>query len=57
MLIDKVRYCLHPTFGVDYIDVEAKEDTHFELVKEGWGVFTLPVIIHWNKTAVFQQPY
>ena len=41
-LIEKVRYGLHPSFGVDYQDIKAGAAPNFEMSFAGWGTFEVP---------------
>jgi len=48
-LIEKVRFGLHPTFGMDYQDIKANPDQKFEMKFLGWGTFTIPVTIFFKR--------
>ena len=49
LIIDKVRFGLHPTFGVDYREIKSSIGQKFEICYNGWGVFEVPISIYWNK--------
>ena len=44
-VIEKVRFGLHETFGVEYQDVKANPSGKFEMKFIGWGTFIIPVTI------------
>ena len=48
-LIEKVRFGLHPTFGMDYMDIKANPSNKFEMQFTGWGTFTIPVTVHFRR--------
>ena len=48
-LIEKVRFGLHPTFGMDYMDIKAGPSQKFEMGFTGWGTFGIPVTIHFKR--------
>ena len=48
-MIEKVRYGLHPTFGVDYMDVRAGQKPNFEMTFNGWGTFDIPITIFFRR--------
>ena len=48
-LIEKVRYGLHPTFGMDYMDVKAGASKNYEMAFTGWGTFWIPITIHFRR--------
>ena len=48
-LIEKVRFGLHPTFGMDHMDVKANPSGKFEMGFKGWGTFDIPVTIHFRR--------
>ena len=48
-LIEKVRFGLHPTFGMDYMDVKAGPTQKFEMGFIGWGTFEIPTTIHFKR--------
>ena len=48
-LIEKVRFGLHPTFGMDYMDVRANPSQKFEMAFTGWGTFDIPTTIHFKR--------
>ena len=39
MLIEKVRFGLHPTFGMEYRDIHTSPNRSFEMKYIGWGTF------------------
>ena len=48
-LIEKVRFGLHPSFGVDYMDQKAGPSGLFEMTFTGWGTFNIPVTIYFKR--------
>ena len=50
-LIEKVRFGLHPTFGMDYMDIKAGQVKNggFEMAFTGWGTFDIPVTIFFKR--------
>eukprot|EP00347_Sterkiella_histriomuscorum_P016628 403352460 len=44
--IQKVRFGLHPTFGVTEIDVKSAP---FQMTRIGWGVFNIPIEIFFRR--------
>ena len=54
-IIQKVRIGLHPTFGMDYIDVKAQAGKAFEFSCKGWGSFDMPFTIYF-KRQLFMKP-
>ena len=48
-MIEKVRFGLHETFGMDYMDIKATADDKFEMQFTGWGTFTIPITIHFRR--------
>ena len=45
--ISKVRYGLHPSFGMDYMDIKYTTDNpNFEMTFSGFGEFMIPVTMH-----------
>ena len=48
-LIEKVRFGLHPTFGMDYMDIKANPSGKFEMAFTGWGTFDIPVTINFRR--------
>ena len=54
-LISKVRFGLHPTFGVDYRDIKATSGKHFEMTYNGWGTFDVPITIFWSRGSGISQ--
>ena len=48
-LIEKVRFGLHPTFGMDFMDVKAGPSGKFEMGFTGWGTFDIPTTIHFKR--------
>jgi len=50
-MIDKVRFGLHPSFGVDYMDIKANPNDTFEMGFNGWGVFNIPITIHFKRDS------
>lgn len=53
-LIEKVRFGLHETFGMDYMDVKANHDGKFEMSFTGWGTFDIPITIHFKRDLCLQ---
>ena len=54
-LISKVRFGLHPSFGVDYKEVKAESGKHFELTYNGYGTFDIPITIFWYSMTGIKQ--
>ena len=48
-LIEKVRFGLHPTFGMDYMDVKANPSGKFEMAFTGWGTFDIPTTVYFKR--------
>jgi len=48
-LIEKVRFGLHETFGVDYKDVKHVTNNAYEMTFTGWGTFEIPLTIHFRR--------
>ena len=48
-LIEKVRFGLDPSFGVDYMDVKSNADGKFEITFNGFGTFTVPITIFFRR--------
>ena len=48
-LIEKVRFGLHETFGMEYMDVKAGPNKKFEMTFTGWGTFDIPITIHFKR--------
>ena len=48
-MIEKVRFGLHETFGMDYMDIKAGPSGKFEMGFTGWGTFEIPVTIHFRR--------
>lgn len=45
--IEKVRYGLHPSFGMDYMDVKAQaSNPNFEMTFTGFGEFSIPITVY-----------
>ena len=51
--ISKVKYGLHPTFGVTE---EVVKSAPFEMKKIGWGTFEIPIEIHFRKETGKKEP-
>ena len=48
--LEKVRYGLHPTFGVEYRDVKASTgNEEFEMSYVGWGTFWIPITLYFKR--------
>ena len=48
-MIEKVRFGLHETFGVEYMDIKANPSGKFEMAFTGWGTFDIPITIHFKR--------
>ena len=54
-MIEKVRFGLHETFGMEYMDVKANPSGKFEMAFTGWGTFEIPVTIHFKRELCLEQ--
>jgi len=52
-IISKVRFGLHPSFGVDYRDIKPQAEKRFEITHKGYGEFEIPVTIY-GKRGIFE---
>ena len=51
-LIEKVRFGLHPSFGVDYQDIKTtNEKDEYAMTFKGWGCFNIPITIYFRRTT------
>ena len=49
-MIEKVRFGLHPSFGVDYMDKKAPEENGcYEVTFTGFGTFEVPITITFKR--------
>ena len=48
-MIEKVRFGLHETFGMEYMDIKANPSKKFEMGFKGWGVFEIPITIYFRR--------
>ena len=48
-LIEKVRFGLHESFGMDHIDVKSNPDGKFEFACNGFGTFDIPMTIYFRR--------
>ena len=48
-LIEKVRFGLHPSFGMDYMDVKSNAEGKFEISFNGFGTFEVPMTIYFKR--------
>ena len=48
-MIEKVRFGLHPDFGMDYKEVKAGPDDKFEMTFTGYGTFWIPITITFRR--------
>ena len=48
-IIAKIRFGLHPSFGVDHVDVKANPEHKFEMTFNGYGTFMIPAKIHFKR--------
>ena len=48
-LIEKVRFGLDPTFGMDFMDVKAGPDCKFEMTFTGFAPFGIPITITFRR--------
>ena len=55
-LIEKVRFGLHPSFGVDHMDVKANAEGKFEIAFNGFGTFTVPITIFFRREVGLPYP-
>ena len=55
-LIEKVRFGLDPSFGVDYMDVKSNADGKFEIAFNGFGTFDVPITIYFRRETGLQHP-
>ena len=49
MLIEKVRFGLHESFGMDHIDVKSNAEGKFEFACNGFGTFEIPMTIYFKR--------
>ena len=51
-LIEKVRFGLHPSFGVDHVDIKTtNENDEYAMTFKGWGSFEIPTTIYFRRTT------
>ena len=55
-LIEKVRFGLHPSFGVDHMDVKSNAEGLFEIAFNGFGTFNVPITIFFRRETGLQHP-
>ena len=54
-LIKKVRFDLHETFANPIRVVHSKPGTVFQVQTMGWGIFEIPITVHWNPDLQIPQ--
>ena len=55
-IIEKVRFGLHESFGVEQMDVKANADSKFEIAFNGYGTFVVPMTIFFKRETGLNHP-
>ena len=54
-VIQKVRFGLHPAFGVPHMEAKAATEGYYEFSTTGFGAFTVPITIFWKSRTGIQN--